>query len=71
MHSIAKHLNKPKLMYCHKCVSEAYKNSKDNLADDGEDITLEIRKTENIENDLVSKLQKVSSMIEESSHLVN
>ena len=71
MHSIAKHLNKPKILYCHKCINEVYMNSKDNVDNNDEDITLEIKRTENIENDLVSKLHKISSMMEESSHLVN
>lgn len=71
MHANIRHLSKPKLQFCHKCVADAYKKSQNELNEINEDIILSIKKTESIENDLVTRLHKISSMIEQSNNLIN
>jgi len=71
MHTNVKYLSKPKIQFCHKCVSDAYKKSQNELSEINEDILLTIKKTQNIEDDLVTRLHKISSMIEQSNNLVN
>jgi hypothetical protein len=70
MHSTIKQLNKPRLKYCKKCLSDIYNKSKDLTRSDS-DICMSITRTETLENDTIVRLHKLNSIIEESNNLIS
>ena len=71
MHTTMKYLSKPKLKYCEKCIMDAYNKSKDEVIDETQDIKIVIQQAEKIENDMLIKLQNLTSFMEKSNHLSN
>jgi len=69
MHSVVKHLNRKQVHYCRNCVISAINKVKDGVVNEDEDICREITRTETLENDIIVKLHKLTSIVEESNNL--
>jgi len=69
MHSVIKHLNRKQVHYCRNCVVSAIKKVKDEVDNEDDDICREITRTETLENDIIVKLHKLTSIVEESNNL--